>query len=170
VPDVYRLGEVGQGARVMASALQIEQGGADYHFAQLAMLRRALAWAKRPGPNRPAPITEPDARRALARAATHSMVSEVLCRRALWGTAEGRYELSWGPMAKLFTTESLLADATAIVDLAAPAAAIRGIDEDIDVVESTMRRAIAMTLYGGTSEVHRSLIAENALGMPKSRS
>jgi alkylation response protein AidB-like acyl-CoA dehydrogenase len=170
VPDVYRLGEVGQGARVMASALQIEQGGADYHFAQLAMLRRALAWANRPGPNRPAPITEPGARRVLARAATHSMISEVLCRRALWGTVERRYELSWGPMAKLFTTESLLADATAIVDLAAPAAVIRGIDEDLDVVESMMRRAIAMTLYGGTSEVHRSLIAENALGMPKSRS
>src|SRR5882672_10113464 len=170
VSDVYRLGEVGQGARVMASALQIEQGGSDYHFAQLAMLRRALAWANRAGPESPAPMTQPDARRVLARAATHSMVSEVLCRRAVWGTAEGRYELSWGPMAKLFTTESLLADATAIVDLAAPASVIRGIDEDLDVVESMMRRAIGMTLYGGTSEIHRSLIAENALNMPKSRS
>jgi 3-oxochol-4-en-24-oyl-CoA dehydrogenase len=170
VSDVYRLGEVGQGARVMASALQIEQGGADYHFAQLAMLRRALAWAKRAGPNRAAPITERGVRQVLARAATHSMVSEVLCRRALWATVEGRYELSWGPMAKLFTTESLLADATAIVGLAGSAAVIRGIDADLDVVESMMRRAIAMTIYGGTSEVHRSIIAENALSMPKSRS
>jgi alkylation response protein AidB-like acyl-CoA dehydrogenase len=98
------------------------------------------------------------------------MVAEVLCRRAVWGTVEGRYEISWGPMAKLFTTESLLADATAIVDLAAPASLIRGVDEDLDVIESMMRRAIAMTLYGGTSEVHRSLIAENSLGMPRSRS
>jgi alkylation response protein AidB-like acyl-CoA dehydrogenase len=98
------------------------------------------------------------------------MVSEVLCRRALWATVEGGYEISWGPMAKLFTTESLLADATAIVDIAAPASALRGIDADLDVVESMMRRAIAMTIYGGTSEVHRSIIAENALGMPKSRS
>jgi alkylation response protein AidB-like acyl-CoA dehydrogenase len=170
VSDVYRLGEVGEGAKVMASALQIEQGGSDYHFAQLAMLRRALAWANRARPDRPAPITERSARRVLARAATHSMVAEVLCRRAVWGTVEGRYEISWGPMAKLFTTESLLADATAIVDLAAPASLIRGVDEDLDVIESMMRRAIAMTLYGGTSEVHRSLIAENSLGMPRSRS
>jgi alkylation response protein AidB-like acyl-CoA dehydrogenase len=73
-------------------------------------------------------------------------------------------------MAKLFTTESLLADAAAILELAAPESSVRGADADLDVVESMMRRAIAMTIYGGTSEIHRSLIAENALGMPKSRS
>ena len=61
-------------------------------------------------------------------------------------------------------------DASAIVELAAPASLVRGADEDLDVVESMMRRAIAMTIYGGTSEIHRSLIAENSLGMPKSRS
>jgi len=170
VSDMYRLGEVGGGAKVMASALQIEQGGSDYHFAQLAMLRRALAWAKRSRSNRPAPITQPQVRRVLARAATHSLVAEVLCSRAVWGAVEGRYELTWGPMAKLFTTESLLADATAILELAAPESSVRGADADLDVVESMMRRSIAMTIYGGTSEIHRSLIAENALGMPKSRS
>jgi alkylation response protein AidB-like acyl-CoA dehydrogenase len=170
VSDVYRLGEVGGGAKVMASALQIEQGGSDYHFAQLAMLRRALAWAKRSRSNRAAPITQPHVRRVLARAATHSLVAEVLCSRAVWGAVEGRYEITWGPMAKLFTTETLLADATALLELAAPESLVRGADADLDVVESMMRRAIAMTIYGGTSEIHRSLIAENALGMPKSRS
>jgi alkylation response protein AidB-like acyl-CoA dehydrogenase len=170
VSDMYRLGEVGGGARVMASALQIEQGGSDYHFAQLAMLRRALAWAKRSRAHRPAPITLPHVRRVLARAATRSLVAEVLCSRAVWGAVEGRYEITWGPMAKLFTTESLLADATALVELAAPESSVRGADADLDVIESMMRRAIAMTIYGGTSEIHRSLIAENALGMPKSRS
>jgi 3-oxochol-4-en-24-oyl-CoA dehydrogenase len=170
VSDMYRLGEVGGGAKVMASALQIEQGGSDYHFAQLAMLRRALAWAKRPRSNRPAPITQPHVRRVLARAATHSLVAEVLCSRAVWGAVEGRYEITWGPMAKLFTTETLLADAAALLELAAPESLVRGADADLDVVESMMRRAIAMTIYGGTSEIHRSLIAENSLGMPKSRS
>ncbi len=170
VSDVYRLGEVGGGAKVMASALQMEQGGSDDHFAQLAMLRRALAWAKRSRANRRAPITQPHVRRVLARAATHSLVAEVLCSRAVWGAVEGRYEITWGPMAKLFTTESLLADATALLELAAPESLVRGADADLDVVESMMRRAIAMTIYGGTSEIHRSLIAENALGMPKSRS
>jgi alkylation response protein AidB-like acyl-CoA dehydrogenase len=170
VSDMYRLGEVGGGAKVMASALQIEQGGSDYHFAQLAMLRRALAWAKRSRSNRPAPITQPHVRRVLAHAATRSLVAEVLCYRAVWGAVEGRYEITWGPMAKLFTTEALLADATALLEVAAPESLVRGTDADLDVIESMMRRAIAMTIYGGTSEIHRSLIAENALGMPKSRS
>jgi 3-oxochol-4-en-24-oyl-CoA dehydrogenase len=169
ISDVYRLGEVGGGARVMASALQIEQGGSDYQFAHTAMLRRAIGWARREAAVRPAPITQPGARRVLARAAAHNMVADVLCRRAVWGAVTGRYEITWGPMAKLFTTEALLADATAVVELAAPSSLVRGMDEDLDVVESMMRRAIAMTIYGGTSEIHRSLIAENSLGMPKSR-
>jgi 3-oxochol-4-en-24-oyl-CoA dehydrogenase len=170
VPDRYRAGEIGAGAKVMASALQIEQGGADYHYAQLATLRRALVWARRQGIDGNSPIGRTEVRRVLAQATMRTLVGEVLCRRALWGAIESSYQPSWGPMAKLFTTEALLADATAIVDLAAPEVLIRGIDKDLDVVESMMRRAIAMTIYGGTSEIHRSIIAEQALGMPKSRS
>jgi alkylation response protein AidB-like acyl-CoA dehydrogenase len=36
-------------------------------------------------------------------------------------------------------------------------------------VELGYRQSIGMTIYGGTSEIHRSLIAEQALGMPRSR-
>jgi len=72
-------------------------------------------------------------------------------------------------MAKVFTTESLYIDGSAIVAAAAPASLVRGLDPDLDIVEVSMRRGIAMTLYGGTSEVLRSLIAEKSLGMPKSR-
>jgi alkylation response protein AidB-like acyl-CoA dehydrogenase len=55
------------------------------------------------------------------------------------------------------------------VEAAAPLSLVRGLDRNLDIVEVTMRRGIAMTIYGGTSEVHRSLIAEKSLGMPKSR-
>ena len=60
--------------------------------------------AESPRPDHPAQR----ARRVLARAATHSLVADVLCSRAVWGAVEGRYEITWGPMAKLFTTEALL--------------------------------------------------------------
>lgn len=43
VPDKYRIGEVGDGAKVMASALGFEHGGSGYHAAQSAMIRRAVA-------------------------------------------------------------------------------------------------------------------------------
>lgn len=169
IADKYRLGEVDQGSKVMASVLELEHGGADYHYLQTAMLRHALAWARRPSHEGAPPAARADVRRALARTAVHDAVSEVLCRRAAWGSVEGKDEISWGPMSKLFTTEVLYRDASALLALAAPVSVIRGVDPDLDRVELAMRRAIGMQIYGGTSEIHRSLIAEHALGMPKSR-
>jgi alkylation response protein AidB-like acyl-CoA dehydrogenase len=169
IPDKYRLGEVGDGARVMASALGFEHGGAGYHAAQTAMLKHALNWANKPRPDGLRPLDDVFTRRVLARAAVHDAVAEVLCRRQIWSEAEGVHDATIGPMAKMFTTETMYSDASAIVEAAAPDSLVRGLDRDLDIVETTMRRAIAMTIYGGTSEVHRSLIAEKSLGMPKSR-
>lgn len=170
ISDRYRIGEVGDGARVMASALGFEHGGSGYHAAQTAMMRRALAWARKPSGNGAAPIDNPFLRRVLARAAINDEVADVLCRRQVWADVEGIHDISYGPMAKMFTTETMYRDASAIVEAGAPGSLVRGVDPDMDYVETTMRRAIAMTVYGGTSEVHRSLIAEKSLGMPKSRS
>jgi len=170
VDDRYRIGEVGDGARVMASALGFEHGGSGYHAAQSAMIRHAVAWARTPNGNQSAPINSPFVRRVLARAAVNDEVADVLCRRQVWADVEGIHDISYGPMAKMFTTETMYKDGTAIVEAGAPGSLVRGIDANMDYVETTMRRAIAMTVYGGTSEVHRSLIAEKSLGMPKSRS
>lgn len=169
VPDRYRLGEIGDGARVMASALGIEHGGAGYHAAQTAMMKHAVAWARKPR-NGVAPLADPALRRILARAAVNDAVAEVLCRRQIWAEAQGVHNPAYGPMAKLFTTETMYADGQAIVAAAAPWSLVRGLDHDLDMVEVTMRRALGMTVYGGTSEIHRSLIAEKTLGMPNSRS
>ena len=169
VSDRYRLGEVNDGARVMTSGLNFEHGGSGYHAAQKAMVRRAVDWARKPGPNGARPIADPDMRRVLARAAVRDEVADVLCRRQEWAGVEGVHEIAWGPMAKVFTTECLYIDGSAIVEAAAPFSLVRGLDRDLDIVEVSMRRGIAMTIYGGTSEVHRSLIAEKSLGMPKSR-
>jgi len=169
VPDRYRLGEVNDGARVMVSGLSFEHGGSGYYAAQKAMVRRAVAWAERPDCDGSRPIDDPVVRRTLARAAVRDEVADVLCRRQEWATVEGIHEIAWGPMAKVFTTEAIYRDGSDIVAAAAPRSLVRGLDPDLDIVEVTMRRGLAMTLYGGTSEVHRSLIAEKSLGMPKSR-
>lgn len=169
VPDRYRLGEVDDGARVMTSALSFEHGGSGYHAAQKAMVKRAVSWAEKPRADGSMPIQDRGVRRILARAAVRDDVADVLCRRQEWATVEGVHEIAWGPMAKVFTTEALYLDGSAIVEAAAPDSLVRGLNRDLDLVEVSMRRGIAMTLYGGTSEVHRSLIAEKSLGMPKSR-
>ena len=164
IADKYRLGEVGDGARVMVSALGFEQGGAGYWAVHKAMLKHAIAWAERSGM-----IVRRDVRQALARVAVHEKAADMLCRREIWADVAGLGNAAHGPMAKLFTTEWLERDAAAIVEIAAPQSLIKGSDPDLDCMELYMRRGLASTIHGGTSEVHRSLIAERRLAMPKSR-
>jgi 3-oxochol-4-en-24-oyl-CoA dehydrogenase len=164
IPDRYRLGEVDQGAKVMISALGFEQGGAGYWAVHKAMLKHAVSWAQRSGE-----ITRPEVRAALAKVAVHEKAADMLCRRETWADMEGHANPAYGPMAKLFTTEWLERDAVSIVEVAAPLSLFKGTDPDLDKMELYMRRGLGSTIHGGTSEVHRSLIAEKLLGMPKSR-
>ena len=169
IADKYRLGEVGDGARVMASALSFEHGGSGYHAAQKAMMRRAVEWARRPRNNGTVPMEDLTSRRVLAEAAVRNEVSEVLCRREVWADVEGTHSGYFGQMAKMFATEAMTISGEALQDLAAPEVLVRGRDADLDIIEVTARRGVGMTIYGGSSEVHRSVIAEKALGTPKSR-
>jgi alkylation response protein AidB-like acyl-CoA dehydrogenase len=164
IPDRYRLGEVDQGVQVMISALGFEQGGAGYWAVHKAMLKHAVSWANRSGE-----ISRPAVRAALASVAVHEKAADLLCRREIWAEMEGCANPAYGPMAKLFTTEWLERDAASIVEVAAPLSLIKGSDPDLDTMELYMRRGLASTIHGGTSEVHRSLIAEKLLEMPKSR-
>lgn len=164
IPDRYRLGQVDQGAHVMISALGFEQGGAGYWAVHKAMLKHAVAWTRRSEE-----IDRPAVRAALAKVAVHEKAADLLCRREIWAEMEGCANPAYGPMTKLFTTEWLDRDAAAIVEVAAPLSLIKGIDPDLDMMELYMRRGLASTIHGGTSEVHRSLIAEKLLGLPKSR-
>jgi 3-oxochol-4-en-24-oyl-CoA dehydrogenase len=164
IADRYRLGEIDQGVHVMISALGFEQGGAGYWAVHKAMLKHAVTWAKRSGE-----INRPAVRAALAKVAVHEKAADMLSTREIWAEMEGHANPAYGPMAKLFTTEWLDRDAASIVEVAAPLSLIKGIDPDLDRMELYMRRGLASTIHGGTSEVHRSLIAEKFLKMPKSR-
>ena len=168
IPDKYRLGEVDQGIKVMLAALEIEHSGITYHYALPVMLRHAVAWASR-GEAGARRIDDPEVRRRLARAAVLSNVSEGISRRDIWSQVAGQGNLAYGPMAKLFSTESLRTAAADLVALAAPESLLWR-NDDLGYVEVAMRRALGMTIYGGSSEIQRSLIAEQLLKMPKSRS
>lgn len=71
-------------------------------------------------------------------------------------------------MCKLFGTESWSACCAEMVERLAPCS-LDGSLEALAVVEAEARGGIQATIYGGTSEVQRSVIAETALGLPKSR-
>ena len=75
-------------------------------------------------------------------------------------------------MTKSFSASSYLEDAMAWMELAGPRALLDR-EEDSAIAgglfEETFRQTPVNTIYGGTVEILRSLVAEIELGLPKSR-
>ena len=168
VPDRYRLGEVNGGSRVMGTALKLEQGVGLYNVGPLRrLLKHAVAWAGATRAGRE-PLQNPVVRARLARVACGIEVADALTRRSIWAW-ENRVSEKWfGSMSKLFGSEAWLASAADLMDLAAPDS-LECAPTDPGWIEIEYRRALPSTIYGGSSEIHRSIIAESALRMPRSR-
>src|SRR3546814_17583095 len=77
----------------MPSALDVQHGGAGYQAAQEAMVKHAVAWARKPRGNDGPAINDPVIRRVLAKAAIHNEVAEVLCRRQIWADVGNIHEI-----------------------------------------------------------------------------
>jgi alkylation response protein AidB-like acyl-CoA dehydrogenase len=167
IPDSWRLGDVDGGVRTMSASLELEHGGgfAKYQRAMLdagEKLCRELMYHGKPL------IEDASAQRRLARTVANLWVSELLTFRATWVIAGKRTNLAYGPMAKMFSSETFLSDARDLLDLTAPASLSKrkGPAAEINMF---YRHAQGATIYGGTSEVHRSMIAERGLGLPRTR-
>ena len=168
VDDRYRLGGVNEGVTVMAAALQMEQSGSGYYRDQQRMVEAVAQWARtteRDG--RPA-IEDPRVLARLARVAAHVRIGEMLGARTLWTHTEKQPDLAYGPASKVFSTETFITDSADLLDLAAPDSMVRGAT-GLGVVEEGYRHSTATTIYAGTSEVLRSMVAERRLGLPRSR-
>jgi alkylation response protein AidB-like acyl-CoA dehydrogenase len=167
IPDSYRLGEVNAGVKVMSAGLELEHGGGFGNVqrkmvAAAVELCRELKYQGRPL------IEDANAQRRLARARTHVALSEVLAYRALWAGAEKKPNLAYGPMIKLFSSEKFLEDSADLLNLTAPYS-LSNRAGPAAFLNQCYRHAHGTTIYGGTSEVHRSMVAERNLGMPRSR-
>lgn len=168
IPDSYRLGEVDGGVRTMSAALELEHGGG-FSKSQYALFEAAVALCHDiPSDQGGSLIETPAAQMALARTAAHCLISEMLGLRALWSAEEKLNLPAVGPMTKVFSSEKFLEDASALLDLTAP----YSLSKDggaAGALNLAYRHAHGTTIYGGTSEIHRSMIAERALGLPRSR-
>jgi alkylation response protein AidB-like acyl-CoA dehydrogenase len=167
VPDSYRLGEVDGGVKVMSGALELEHGGGfgkvQQHMVQAAeSLCREIQYRGRPL------IEDVAAQTRLARATVHVMLSDVIAYRALWAGVEKKPNAGFGPMAKLFSSENFLKDASDLLDLTAPESLAKRTGA-AGFLNQCYRHSQGTTIYGGTSEIHRSMIAERALNLPRTR-
>jgi alkylation response protein AidB-like acyl-CoA dehydrogenase len=167
VPDSYRLGGVNEGSRTMAAGLELEHGGG-FGKVQRAMLKAAVqACHDIKFDGRPL-IEQSQAQVRLARSAANLMASDMLTFRAVWASSEKKPNAGFGPMAKMYSSEKFLSDARDLLDLTAPYSLSKQ-PGPAGFLNLCYRHAQGTTIYGGTSEVHRSLIAERALGMPRTR-
>jgi alkylation response protein AidB-like acyl-CoA dehydrogenase len=176
VPDLYRLGPVDQGWAIASGALAAEHGmgerDVDERSAALrnvtvatagwqGTLRDVLAaaerWARttrRPDGSRV--IDDPAVRVRLARVALDCAVSE----------------FTPPPYKRVVASDVFVRDAADLVELVGPAGLLpEGEDGAVEdgMLEWAHRFAQGTSIYGGTTDIQRNLIAEHFLGLPRHR-
>jgi alkylation response protein AidB-like acyl-CoA dehydrogenase len=167
VPDSYRLGGVNEGSKTMAAGLELEHGGG-FSKSQRAMLKAAVQLCSEIRHKGRPLIEAAQAQVRLARSAANLMVSDMLTFRAIWASVEKKPNAGFGPMAKMYSSEKFLSDARDLLDLTAPYSLGKQ-QGPAGLLNQCYRHSQGTTIYGGTSEIHRSMIAERALGMPRTR-
>ncbi len=176
VDDRYRVGEVDGGWAVMMTALVFERNSA-WYGELVRLLDHGLTWARAtPSPEGGPMIEDPLVQERLARIAVGNEVSNLLGWRAAWMAAEGTLPGVEGTMAKLFTTEHYQVAADELIDAVGTAGLVRHGDPAASVsaaadgwIEAIYRHCQVTTIYGGTSEVLRGIIAQRHLGLPRAR-
>ncbi len=172
VPDSHRVGPVDGGWDVMMTALVFERNSAWYGEA-VRLTDHALSWAATTPDDRTGAtmLADRGVRERLARAAIGNEVSNLLGWRAAWLAATGTLPGVEGTMAKLFTTEHYQRAAADLLDLLGADGVRRRGDPRAPAdgwIEATWRHCQVTTIYGGTSEVLRGIIARRGLGLPRS--
>jgi hypothetical protein len=171
VADRYRIGEVDGGWDVMQTALVHERSGKGRGLAD-RLLADALGWARTVDHADAAPIDDPVVRLELARVAVRNEVAKLLGYQAAWAAANEEMSGPIGSMGKLFASESYVRAAADLLDLLGSDGVLQHGDEDAPAggwIEYAHRKAAVTTIYQGTSEIQRSIIAERGLGLPRSR-
>jgi alkylation response protein AidB-like acyl-CoA dehydrogenase len=167
--DRWRISEVGAGWSSLMLALQDEHSAPfSPHLDRL--LERTEAWATEPGPDGAAPIEREEIRRALIRAAADLEVSQLLEVRSTWMESIGEVPVAEGPMSKLYSTESVVRHGEALTAVAGPDALRSRLDPTAlegGLIEHALRYSLGMTIYGGTSEIQRNIIAQRRCGLPR---
>lgn len=162
IPDSWRLGEIDGGTKTMSAALELEHGGG-FSKVMKAMIEAAEEVTRELGID-----GEVRTQCRLARSVAHLWISDMLTYRAQWSSIEKKPNHAFGPMSKMYSSEKFLSDSRDLLDLTAPLSLSKR-EGAVALLNQCYRHAAGTTIYGGTSEVHRSMVAERGLGLPRTR-
>jgi len=173
IPDEARIGQVDGGWDVMRHALGLEHQAGSFCGAAQRLWSGAVAAAQRYTDTESRRLIDlPANRERLARAAVHNEITQLLHHRTIWLAANGQEAHVAGAETKLYSAETFIEDAAALADMLGPnvLSAYDGTDADAaGIVGHSYQYSAGTSIYGGTSEIMRGLIAEHGLGLPKAR-
>lgn len=171
--DEWRLGAVDEGWSVLKTALKYERGIAGGQFPSPPVIDAAVDWSSNTvGPDGRRLINSDEVRAKLVRA----MIDVEVCRSFAYHTAalasKGVMFGVEGSMTKLFASEAYKRHCSWFLDLMGTEGLLTHENDDAHLgglIEENFRHAPVTTIYGGTSEIARNMVAEGFLGLPRAR-
>ena len=173
IPDDARIGGVDEGWKVMGVALVFERGvgapgGAEEHLTG-DLIDWAAATTRLDGTR---VIDDPLVEARIGRMLVDDEVSRLLDYYANWKAETGELSTTDGAFKKLFHAESQVRNHAVALDIIgvdgvlnadAPGSPLHG------MFEHEYRYSVVRTIYGGSSEIMRDMIAQRHLGLPRAR-
>jgi alkylation response protein AidB-like acyl-CoA dehydrogenase len=174
VPDSARIGPVDGGWGVMHVALVFERSGGSGRRSGPTLAERVAQWARQARREDGTRVyDDATVKERLARIAIEAEVSRLLGMRTAWVAASGALPGTEGSAAKLFSSESAQRQHWDLLDILGAEAVLRREAGDAPLsaaVDEAFRRGVVGTIYGGSTEIMREIVAERVLGLPRVRS
>jgi alkylation response protein AidB-like acyl-CoA dehydrogenase len=176
VPDTARVGGVDEGWSVMNVALVYERGVSSPALVEHTLARDLAAWARQARrPDGSVALDDPLVAERIGRIAVDEEVARLMGHWVNWRAAGGGVPGVEGSMRKLFYTEAGQRHVSDALDVLG-AAGVLGPESPGEAgapaggrFEHLFRNAVVTTVYGGTSEILRDIIAQRHLGLPRNR-
>jgi hypothetical protein len=173
VSDSARVGEINGGWSVLMITLAFERGMVPTAAGRCQrLLDQAVRWATDAiDESGLRLIDDPAVRRRLATIAIKTEAARLLGLRAVSIHAGGALPVVEGSMAKLYATEALQEVVGSLLEVLGPAGVLHrdsGVAPMDGEFEHAYRHAAVETIYGGTSEIQREIVASQGLGLPRS--
>jgi len=171
VDDRFRIGEVDGGWSVLGVALTHERAGGSQEGTRV--LGQFVDWAREArdadGGRR---IDDPGVLEAVARAVIHNEVSYLLGRRPGWLMERGEPAAVASSIGRLFYTTGFQETCSELLDLLGPEGVLQHGQPGAPAggwIERAHRHAAVGTIYAGSSEIQRTIIARQGLRLPRAK-